>query len=165
MDTTEKKTQKILQLVSFILNNEPYAVDVMKVRGIERMMDITSVPGMPEFLEGVVNIRDTIIPVIDLSNRFGLPSKPHDKETRIVLIEIRNGLLVGMVVDSVREVFQIDTGSIGGVPRIGKPRMDTRFILGVAKKESAGKGTDLIIILDPEMIFSEDETKDLVGLH
>jgi purine-binding chemotaxis protein CheW len=160
MDTIEKKTSNTMQLVSFMIDKELFAIDVMRVQGVERPLQITSVPGMPDFLEGVINIRDTILPVIDLRKRFALPAKEYNKDTRIILIELQRNVLVGMIVDSVKEVFQLDSDQVGGVPRIGKPKMDTRFIKGVGKKDGG-----LIIILEVERIFSEDEAKGIAELR
>lgn len=148
------------QFVSFLLKKEIFAVDVMKIRGVERMLSITSIPTMPDFLEGVINLRGTIIPIVDLRKRFKLGSKEPDKETRIILTELETGLVVGMIVDAVKEVFQVDSAEIGDVPKIGAPNMDQRFIKGVTNK----KGT-LVILLDAERILTESETEGLKSLE
>ena len=154
-----KKSTNNHQFVSFTIDRELFAVDVMRVNSVERVKETTTIPGMPDFLEGVFNLRGVIIPVVDLRKRFGMPQKEHTKETRIILVELDNGLIVGMIVDSVKEVFQIEPENIGGVPRIGKAGMDNKFIRGVARKHDS-----LIIILDADKIFSEVEAEDLKSL-
>jgi len=154
MDT--KKKTMTLQLVSFVLDKEVFAVDVMKVQGVERMMEITGIPGMPDFIEGVINLRENIIPIVDLRRRFGIPEKEYDKETRTMIIELESEVVVGIIVDQVNEVFQLEPEMMGKVPEIGgmTARIRRNFIQGVAKKE--GK---LIIVMDIEKIFSEEEEK------
>jgi purine-binding chemotaxis protein CheW len=163
---TAKKTLNILQLVSFSLEKEVFAIDVMKVCGVERIMEITSIPGMPDFIDGVINLRNvrnlktnTIVPVIDLRKKFGLPVRDRDKESRIILIELDTRLVIGIIVDSVEEVFQVDQGMLDSVPRMGRQKLDNRYIKGVTQK-----GDRLIIIMDIEKVFSEDETKDLFSI-
>ncbi len=155
-----KKTVSSLQLVSFCLDKEIYAVDVMKVCGVERIMEITALPGMPVFIDGVINLRNTIIPIIDLRKRFSLPPQEHGKDTRIILIELDEKMVIGVIVDSVQEVFQIDPNMIGKVPRVGGRKLDARFIKGVVQKSDK-----LIIIMDIEKLFSEDETKDMLDMR
>ncbi len=154
-----KKSTGALQLVSFSLDKEIYAVDVMKVCGVERIMEITSLPGMPDFIDGVINLRNTIIPIIGLRKRFSLPARDHDKDSRIILVELDEKMVIGVIVDSVQEVFQIDQGMIGKVPRVGGRKLDARFIKGVVQKTDK-----LIIIMDIDGIFSEDETKDMLDM-
>jgi purine-binding chemotaxis protein CheW len=160
---TIKKTLNVLQFVSFTLEKEIFAVDVMKVCGVERIMDMTAIPGMPDFIDGVINLRNirnlksnTIVPVVDLRKRFGLPPRDRDKESRIILIELDTKLVIGITVDSVEEVFQIDQNMLDNVPQIGRQKLDNRYIKGVTQK-----GDRLIIIMDIEKVFSEDETRDL----
>ena len=162
---TAKKTSNMFQFVSFSLDKEIFAIDVLKICGVERMLDITAIPGMPEFTDGVINLRNirklnnSIVPGIDLRKKFSLPAHPQDKETRIVLIELESKLVIGIIVDSVEEVFQIDQSNIDIVPRVGRPKVDVRYIEGVAHK-----GDRLIIILNIEKIFSEEETKNLLKI-
>lgn len=154
----EQKTRvsDVLQLVSFVLDKEIFAVDVMKVQGVERVMEITSLPGMPDFVEGVINLRESIIPIVDLRKRFALVAKEYGKETRIVLVELNIGIVVGMIVDQVNEVFQITHDKMKGVPQLGslKTKISRNFIKGVAKKDNK-----LVIFLNVEKIFSEEEEK------
>ncbi len=152
------RVSDILQLVSFVLDKEIFAVNVMKVQGVERVGEITSLPGMPDFVEGVINLRESIIPIVDLRKRFGLTAKEYGKETRIVLVELNIGIVVGMIVDQVHEVFRITHDKMKSVPQLGnlKTSINRNFIRGVAKKDNK-----LIIFLNVEKIFSVDEEKAL----
>lgn len=144
----------IMQLVSFVLDKETFAVDVMKVQGVERVREITALPGMPDFVEGVINLRESIIPIVDLRKRFALPQKEYGKETRIVLVELKTGIVVGMIVDQVNEVFQLSFDAMRSVPQLGslKTKISRNYIKGVAKKDNS-----LVIVLNAEKIFSEQE--------
>ena len=161
MDTKTKRIMP-LQFVSFVIGREVFAMDVMKVQGVERMMEVTTIPGMPQFMEGVINLRESIIPVVDMRKRFGLPQKEYDKETRIIIIELdspdnSNGqMVVGVIVDQVNEVFQLESRDMGRVPEIGGlgGKIRRNFIRGVAKKDDR-----LVIVLDVQQIFSEEEEK------
>ena len=144
-----------LQLLSYLLGNEIYAIDVMKIRGVERMTEITAVPNFPGFVEGIINLRGEIIPIIDLGIRFGIPKKEHDKETRIILMELQD-MIVGLIVDKVFEVFQIDRSEVGQMPRIGASSIENQFIKGVVEVKDK-----LVIILDMDRIFSDEETQIL----
>jgi CheW protein len=97
---SHKKDDQLLQLVTFSTGDEEFGVDILKVQEIILPMAITKVPKAPEFVEGVINLRGKVIPVIDLRRRFGLKSKAQDKYTRIIVIEI-NQMIVGFVVDSI----------------------------------------------------------------
>ena len=161
-----KKADSTLQLVSFSLEKEIFAIDVMKVCGVERMMTITSIPGMPEFIEGVINLRNirnlktnSIVPVVDLRKRFRLPRREPDERTRIVLVELESELVVGIMVDSVEEVFQVEQNMLDAVPRFGRGPVDNRYVKGVAQR-----GDRLIILMDIEKVFSEEETRDMMRL-
>ncbi|MFC1474608.1 chemotaxis protein CheW [bacterium] len=152
--TKSKKLSTDLQLVSFFLDKEIFAVDVMKVQSVERIMEITGIPGLPDFVEGVINLRESIIPIVDLRKKFSLPPKDYGKETRTIIMELASSVVVGMIVDKVNEVFQIRQELLGSVPSIAGIRgnVPNDYINGVAKYD--GK---LIIVLDAGRIFSEEE--------
>src|SRR5579872_5455261 len=111
MQTMEQKEKaqasgEVVQVVSFRLGNEEYGVDISQVQEIIRMVEITHVPRAPRFMEGVINLRGQLIPIIDLRTRFGMPRTDHTKSKRIVVTEI-GSKRVGIVVDSVSEVINI----------------------------------------------------------
>ncbi len=143
-----------IQVVSFKLGSEEYGVDIAQVQEINRMVAITHVPRAPLFMEGVINLRGQLIPIIDLRTRFGMPRAEHTKHTRIVVTEIGTKR-VGMVVDSVSEVLRLDTDQIEPAPEM-ITGVETEYIRGVGKIEDR-----LIILLDLARIISSGERREL----
>lgn len=143
-----KRTEN--QLVVFALAGEAYGVDISSVREIIRMQEITRVPRTPEFVEGVINLRGRVIPVIDLRKRFGLPIAKENKENRIVVVDIA-GQDIGTVVDAVTEVLRIPVASIEP-PSSMISTADSDYLLGIAKLNGR-----LIILLDLGRVLSEVE--------
>src|ERR1700716_2090691 len=143
-----------VQVVSFKLGSEEYGVDIAQVQEINRMVAITHVPRAPQFMEGVINLRGQLIPIIDLRTRFGMPRAEHTKNTRIVVTEI-GSKRVGMVVDSVSEVLRLPVGQIEAAPDMISG-VDTEYIRGVGKLEER-----LIILLDLARIISNAEKREL----
>lgn len=111
MNMTAQTNEMIYQLVSFVVENEEFGVDILKVQEIIRTVDITRVPKSPGFVEGVINLRGKIVPVIDLRKRFGIEKKPYDNETRIVVVELPDKV-VGFLVDRVKEVIRVEKSVI-----------------------------------------------------
>jgi len=144
----------ILQLVSFKIGNEEFGVDILKVQEINRMMEITTVPNAPEFVDGVVNLRGRIIPVIDLRTRLNMPRNKHDHNTRIVVVEL-SGKTVGFIVDEVSEVLRIPR-NITEPPPDMVAGINAEYITAVGKLEDR-----LLILLDLEKVLSEDEAASL----
>jgi purine-binding chemotaxis protein CheW len=138
-----------LQLVSFVLAGEEFAVDILAVREINRMMDLTRVPQSPPEVEGVINLRGKIIPVVDLRKRFGLPTAERTEHSRIVVVEIRKRVL-GFLVDRVNEVLRIGREIVEPAPRM-TCSIDSEFIAGVGKLEDR-----LLILLDLDKLFAGD---------
>ncbi len=143
-----------IQVVSFKLGSEEYGVDIAQVQEINRMVAITHVPRAPRFMEGVINLRGQLIPIIDLRTRFGMAREEHTKSTRIVVTEI-GAKRVGMVVDSVSEVLRLDTDQIEPAPDM-IAGVDTEYIRGVGKIEDR-----LIILLDLGRIITSGEKRAL----
>jgi purine-binding chemotaxis protein CheW len=146
------------QLVIFKTGNEHYGVDIAAVESIIKVQDITSVPRAPEFVEGITNLRGTVLPVIDLRKRFGLAATESTKDTRIVVIEM-NGSVVGMIVDAVTEVLRISPEAIEP-PSPLVTTIDSAFITGIAKVDGR-----LVILLDLSKVFSMHEKIDLQNLQ
>ena len=140
---------ELLQLVSFHLSGEEFGLDILQVQEIIRMMDMTRVPNSPEFVEGVINLRGKVIPVIGLRKRFGLEDRPHDTQTRIVVVEV-NGTVVGFVVDSVSEVLRIPADTVEPPPRLIK--VDREYVSGVGKLDNR-----LLLMLDVNRLMSDTE--------
>lgn len=138
------------QYVSFFLSGEQYGIPIMKVQEIIRHTDLTRVPQASEFIEGVLNLRGRVIPVVDLRTKFCLPLKEHDKNTRIVVVEVK-GKVIGMTVDGVSEVLSINADEIDPTPQLGT-RVRSEYISGMGKV-----GDRLMILLDIDRVLSESE--------
>ena len=115
--TRAERDEEILQLVTFHIGEEEFGVNILDVREINRMMEITRVPHAPEFVEGVINLRGQVIPIVDLRRRFGLKAVEHDKNTRIVVVELADKV-VGFLVDSVSEVLRVPNSVVEPPPPI-----------------------------------------------
>ena len=150
----ETETEELLQLVSFKIGEEEFGVDILKVQEINRMMEITQIPNAPSFVNGVVNLRGRIIPVIELRSKLGMASKEHDKDTRIVVVEVNN-TTTGFIVDAVSEVLRIPT-SITEPPPDMVSGIDSDYITAVGKLEGR-----LLILLDLEKTLSMHEMSQL----
>ncbi len=155
-DKAKQFSGETLQVVSFSLSNEEYGVDIGQVQEINRMVSITHVPRAPHFMEGVINLRGQLIPIIDLRTRFGMPRAEHTKNTRIVVTEI-GSKRVGMVVDAVSEVLRIPVEQVEDAPDM-IAGVDTEYIRGVGKL-----GDRLIILLDLARVISTQEKRELEG--
>ena len=145
----------VFQLVSFNLGSEEFAVDIAVVQEIVRMPEITKVPRTADFVEGVVNLRGKIIPVVDLRKRFGLPVGAATKSTRIIIVTI-GGRTVGMIVDGVSEVLRLGADAIEAAPELVTSAIDASFIRGIAKLAER-----LLILLSLELILSQEEVRAL----
>ena len=144
----------VLKVVSFRLGSEEYGVDITQVQEIIRLVEITHVPRAPHFMEGVINLRGQLIPIIDLRTRFGMSRIDPTKSTRIVVTEIGNKR-VGIVVDSVSEVLNIPVENVEEAPEM-VAGVGTEYIQGVGKL-----GDRLIIMLDLTMVISTEEKQQL----
>lgn len=140
----------ILQLVSFNIGDEEFGVDILGVQEINRMTEVTRVPNAPSYVEGVINLRGKVIPVIDLRKRLMMAVRGHDQDTRIIVVEIENKV-IGFVVDKVNEVLRIPQ-SVTEAPPSMVSGIKSDYITAI------GKLTDrLIILLDLDKILSDDE--------
>ncbi len=146
-----------MQLVVFDLAGEAYGVDIGSVREIIRMQEITAVPRAPDFVEGVINLRGRVIPVVDLRKRFGLHVAEQSKDNRIVVVDV-DGQDIGVVVDAVAEVLRV-TADLIEPPSSVITTADSEYLLGIAMLE-----TRLIILLDLDRVLSEVEQDQLGDL-
>jgi purine-binding chemotaxis protein CheW len=135
--------------LTFMLAGEEYGLEILKVREIIGLMDITKVPQTPDFVEGVINLRGKVIPVIDLRAKFGLDRTEYDEETCVIVVDV--GMLMGIIVDTVQEVHDIVAEDIEPPPRLGGA-VDTSFILGMGKVNDSVK-----ILLDIDKVLTSDE--------
>lgn len=142
------------QVVVFDLNEEAYGVDISQVREIIRMQEITRVPRAPEFVEGVINLRGKVSPVVDLRARFSMPSTERTDEHGIVVVDV-DGQDIGMVVDAVTEVSRTPSDSIEP-PSSVITTDDSEYLTGIVKTDDK-----LIILLDIAKVISESEASAL----
>jgi len=156
LETGQEVRSQELQLVAFRLGNETYAVDIQQVQEIIRMQQITRVPGAPFFVEGVINLRGRIIPVIDLRKRLGLPRGEETDEVRIVVVEVPPHK-VGMIVDAVEEVLRLSEENIEA-PSSLVASVDEQYLKGVGKSEDR-----LVVLLDLEEILKKEKDSEKQG--
>jgi purine-binding chemotaxis protein CheW len=149
----QTNSEGLLQLVSFNLADEVFGIDILKVREINRMVDITRVPNSPPYVEGIINLRGRVIPILDLRAKFGLPRKAVDKTTRIIVVEI-SGSIVGFIVDAVSEVFRIPKNITEPPPDV-VAGVDSEYITAVGKLEDR-----LLILLDLDKVFADCQTAE-----
>ena len=148
------------QYLTFKLDDEVFAVDVAKVREILDFTPATKVPGTPDFMRGIINVRGNVVPVVDMRLKFGMSQTEKTVDTCIVVMEIAvddDTTVLGALVDSVQEVFELEPAQIEPPPRIGT-RWRTEFIKGIGKRNN-----ELIIILDIDMVFSSSELAAIQG--
>ena len=139
------------QYLTFKLDEEIFALDVAKVREILDFTDITKVPQTPDFMRGVINLRGSVVPVVDMRLKFGMSKTDKTVNTCIVVVEVTTEgetAVLGALADSVQEVIELDPGQIEPAPRIGT-KLRTDFIMGMGKH-----GEQFIIILDIDKVFS-----------
>jgi purine-binding chemotaxis protein CheW len=137
--------------LTFQLDDEIYGLDILRVKEIIGIMDITPVPQAPSYLKGVLNLRGKIIPVVDLRLKFGFPEREYDERTCIIVVELASQegkVLVGIIVDSVSEVTNISDADVESTPDLGGG-FDTDYIQGMAKIK--GK---VVILLDINKVLS-----------
>lgn len=149
-----KKDEAIIQLVTFSIGEEVFGVDILAVQEIIRLLDITKVPRAPDFVEGVINLRGKVIPIVDLRKRFGLEEREYDKATRIIVINME-ALTVGFVVDEVSEVLRLPADMIDTPPGVVSG-LDSDYIDGVGKVDNL-----LLILLDLNRLLSNHEVEAL----
>jgi purine-binding chemotaxis protein CheW len=146
-DEAKTDQKELLQLVSFKIGNEEFAVDILSVQEINRISKITKVPNTPDFIEGVINLRGRVIPVIDLRVKLSMPRKEYGINTRIVIVEIKDQT-VGFIVDEVNEVLRIPK-DITEAPPDMVGGVNSEFITSIGKLEDR-----LLILLDLEKTLS-----------
>lgn len=146
-----------LQCVTFTLADETYAINVMGVQEVLRVTEIAPVPGAPSYVLGIINLRGNVVAVIDARNRFGLAPADMTESTRIVIIESSEHV-IGILVDSVAEVVELNTNEIEPAPNVGNDE-SSRYIKGVANRDN-----DLIILVDLDKLLTDDEWMDVAQI-
>ncbi len=146
----------IIQLVTFHLDGEIYGIDVMQVQEVLRVTEIAPVPGAPPYVLGIFNLRGNVVTVIDTRGRFSLPPGEITDSTRIVIIE-SNKQVVGILVDGVAEVVELNTETIDSAPNVGDDE-SSRYIQGVATLDQK-----LLIVVDLNKLLSDSEWNQMSG--
>ena len=155
MQTTTTHSE-MLQLVTFKLAGQKYAVDILKVQEINNMKEITTIPNAPPFLEGAINLRGKVIPVINLGTKFGLEATTINEVAKIVIMDIRH-VIMGVIVDAVSDVLRIPKDVVEPPPPVSAS-ISTEFIAGIAKLDEG-----LVILLDMDKLLDDREHETVFG--
>lgn len=148
--------------LTFHLGGEEYAVEILKVQEIIQMQKVTPVPGSPESVRGVINLRGKVIPVVELRKKFGMSVCEDSEKTAIIVMMIESGdsvMTMGIIIDDVREVMDLDAESIEETPALGG-EVDTGFIMGISKAKETVK-----MLLDINKVLSVEELKSASQLN
>ena len=157
MSQTLQGQDPVAQWVTFYLDKERYGINVMQVQEVLRVSEITPVPGAPDYVLGIINLRGNVVTVIDSRQRFRLPPREMDDSTRIVIMETENQV-VGILVDSVAEVVELRASEIEAAPSVGNEE-SARFIQGVCSLSG-----ELLILIDLNKLFSDAQKRELAAL-
>jgi purine-binding chemotaxis protein CheW len=150
----EGAVQEEKQYVTFRIADENYGVGVLKVQEIIGMTEIVYVPNSPDFMKGVINLRGSVVPVVDMRKRFHMEERTYDMFTVIIIVEVKE-ILVGMIVDTVSDVVGIPQSEIQDTPHF-TAKIDSEFIAGIGQVNDK-----LVIILDIDKILSTEEIKTM----
>ncbi|MCW8333057.1 chemotaxis protein CheW [Vibrio sp. SCSIO 43135] len=153
----EQTNDEVLQWVTFQLEEETYGINVMQVREVLRYTEIAPVPGAPDYVLGIINLRGNVVTVIDTRSRFGLMEGEITDNTRIIVIESERQV-IGILVDSVAEVVYLRSSEIDTTPSVGTDE-SAKFIQGVSNRD--GK---LLILVDLNKLLSEEEWDEMAHL-
>lgn len=152
-NTAQVQDNATLRWVTFFLAQEKYGINVMQVQEVLRVSEIAPVPGAPEYVLGIINLRGNVVTVIDTRQRFGLNSKELDDSARIVIVE-SDDQVVGIMVDSVAEVIDLQLSEIESAPNVGTED-SSKFIQGVASQED-----ELLIIIDLNKLLTDENWEE-----
>ena len=151
-----------MQYLTYTLGEEVFALDITKVREVLDYTSITKVPRTPDFMRGVINLRGSVVPVIDMRLKFGMTQTEKGVNTCIIIVEVTvdgETTILGALADSVQEVFDLEPEHIEPAPKIGM-RLNTEFIKGMGKRDDR-----FIIILDIDKVFSADDLAIVQGTN
>ena len=146
-----------MQYVTFTLEEEIYGINVMQVQEVLREIEVAPVPGAPHYVTGIINLRGNVVSVIDARKRFGLQQRESTPMTRIIVIEAQQQI-IGILVDSVAEVVDIDVAEIETAPNVGNEET-ARYIDGVVSRDDR-----LLILVDLNKLLTEAELGELTGI-
>ena len=152
-----RETGELRQFISFSVGEEEYGLELLRVKEVIRVREITWLPKAPSFVKGIINLRGDVIPIIDLRDKFGLEPREQTAQTRVIVVEVE-GRLMGMVVDSASQVVRIPADQIEPPPPV-PGGFSQELITGVGKIDDR-----LIILLDADSIFTVDEKTALASI-
>lgn len=155
VDDDDENASGVSKYLLFKLGDEEYGVDISKVTGIEELHKVTHIPDMPSFMKGVINLRGRVIPILDLRLRFGMEERPYDDRTCIIITTIKS-LSVGLVVDTVAVVIDLDSASVDPPPSFKSDSGKEKYIHGLARVDE-----DVKILVDVDRIIHEDDIRAL----
>jgi purine-binding chemotaxis protein CheW len=158
MTTTTKAAAELAQYLTFFLAGEEYAIGILKVKEIIEYDTVTTVPKTPQWVQGVINLRGTVVPVVELGLKFGMPERPVTKASCIVIVEGQVGeqrSLMGVMADAVSQVMDIAAEDVREVPTFGT-RINLDYLQGMAQL-----GKKFVLLLDIDKVLSADEAHEL----
>ena len=155
-DTTENRNDTQSRWVTFTLAEEVYGIDVMQIREVLRCPEISPVPGSPSYVLGIINLRGNVVAIIDTRSRFGLAPHEVDDNSRIIILEAKD-YMVGFMVDSVREVAELNSSGVEPAPDTGN-HGSTKYISGLYNREEG-----LLIMIDANMLLTHDELAEIAS--
>ena len=153
-DDDELSNDPLTQWVTFMLAGEKYGINVMQVREVLRDIEIAPVPGAPDYVLGIINLRGNVVTVVDTRSRFGLPSGETNTESRIIIIE-NNEQTLGLLVDSIAEVADIFKSQIELTPNVGNDD-SSKYIQGVHSRDG-----ELLILVSVDKVLNDEEWADM----
>jgi purine-binding chemotaxis protein CheW len=163
MDAREQLTGDLKQYLTFRLNQEVFAVEVFRVREVLDVVNITRVPNAPSYMRGMINVRGSVVPVMDTRQKFGMGAVEATLDTRIIILEVKDLdgeiIVMGALADSVHEVTELNADDVESAPRLGTS-WNTDFIAGIAKRND-----QFIVILDIDYVFTSTELTALSDVH
>ncbi len=161
MTTATTGLHGIQQVLCFALAGEAYALPILKVREIQAQATITRIPKAPPYMPGVINLRGAIVPILELRHRFSLGDPPEDTRPVIVIVEVQ-GRTLGIRVDSVSDVLDLDPNAIRPAPELGtQSALGREFIAGLASLPGATGAESMLILLDLDRLLSSEEIQTL----
>jgi purine-binding chemotaxis protein CheW len=159
----ERIIADVEQYLTFRLNQEVFAVEVFRVREVLEVANITKVPNAPSYMQGMINVRGSVVPVMDTRHKFGMGEVEATLDTRIIILEVKDLdgeiIVMGALADSVHEVTELNADDVESAPRLGTS-WNTDFIAGIAKRNG-----QFIVILDIDYVFTSTELMALSDVH
>ena len=156
-EAIQENDDAVSQWVTFHLETETYGIAVTQVKEVLRLTEIAPVPGAPDYVIGIINLRGNVVTVIDTRRRFGLPPTEPDDSSRIVILEV-DGQVVGILVDSVAEVVDLPGSAIESAPNVGNDE-SSKYIQGVTSRDG-----QLLILVDLNRLLTDEEWQEVAGL-